>query len=352
MKRQHLLFFLGHPAHYHMFKHTIMTLRNMECQVTVMVKSKDILTDLLDSASIEYINTLPNGRGDSYFGIISSLIQKTKVLFNFCKKNKPDLMLGTSAEIAWVGKLLGIKSLVFNEDDYDIVKNFGRVVYPFASSIISPETTDNGKWNHKTIKYAGYQKLAYLHPNRFEPDKTVVRKYFNHNEPYSILRFAKLNAHHDVGAEGFTTETTRDVIKILNKYGKVYITSEKPLDNEFEIYRLKINPIDIHHILYYAQIYIGDSQSMAVEAAMLGTPSIRFSSFVGKISVLEELEYSYQLTFGILPSNMNELINKIEEILNQTNREEIFNERKNKMLKDKIDVTEFFIETIIHNLKT
>jgi predicted glycosyltransferase len=41
---------------------------------------------------------------------------------------------------------------------------------------------------------------------------------------------------------------------------------------------------------------------MAVEAAMLGTPSVRFSSFSGKIRVLEELEHTYKLTVGILPS--------------------------------------------------
>lgn len=346
MKEPHILFFLGHPAHYHMFKHTILELKKSLYHVTIMVKSKDILTDLLNESGINYINALPNGRKDGILGIVSSLMHKSRVLFDFCKKNRPVLMLGTSAEIAWVGKLLGIKSLVFNEDDYNIIKKFGRLVYPFASAIVSPDVTNNGKWNYKTIKYAGYQKLAYLHPNRFQPDETIVLKYFDNIEPYSIIRFAKLNAHHDVGAEGFTTETAREAIRILNQYGRVYITSEKSLDAEFEIYRLNINPLDIHHILYFAQIYVGDSQSMAVEAAMLGTPSVRFSSFAGKIRVLEELENKYQLTFGILPENKDELFNKIHQILILKNKEEIFEERKNKMLKDKIDVTQFFVETI------
>jgi predicted glycosyltransferase len=33
-------------------------------------------------------------------------------------------------------------------------------------------------------------------------------------------------------------------------------------------------------------LYIGDSQTMAAEAAVLGIPSIRFNSFVGKLVYL------------------------------------------------------------------
>ena len=36
---------------------------------------------------------------------------------------------------------------------------------------------------------------------------------------------------------------------------------------------IKIDPNDMHHILSYAHIFIGDSQTMAAEAAILGTPS-------------------------------------------------------------------------------
>ena len=45
---------------------------------------------------------------------------------------------------------------------------------------------------------------------------------------------------------------------------------------------------------------------MAVEAAMLGTPSLRFNDFAGKIGVLEELEHKYELTFAIPPSEISQ----------------------------------------------
>ncbi len=58
------------------------------------------------------------------------------------------------------------------------------------------------------------------------------------------------------------------------------------------------NPSDIYHALYYADLYIGDSQTIAAEKAVLGTPALRFNDFVGKIGYLEELEHKYGLTFG------------------------------------------------------
>lgn len=342
---KHYLFFLGHPAHFHLFKHAINQLKSEGNRVSVVIKTKDILTQLLDNAGIEYLNLLPNGRKDGTFGIACAAWQKAFRLQRHCKQHKPDVMLGTSAEIAWVGKLLSIPSLVFNEDDVLIVKRFAQLVYPFATAIVSPEVCNNGKWDKKTIRYAGYQKLAYLHPNYFKPNSEIVKMYNPDLRPFSILRFAKLNAHHDKGAEGFNTQIARNAIKIMLQFGKVYITSERDLEAEFEPYRLNINPLHIHHMMFYAQLYIGDSQSMAVEAALLGTPSIRFSSFTGKISVLEELQTNYDLTKAISPNNVDEVYKSITYFLTNTNQvKSQLSINRQRMLSDKIDVTEFIVQ--------
>ena len=76
----------------------------------------------------------------------------------------------------------------------------------------------------KTITYKGYHELAYLHPNVFTADKNVVRKYFNPDEKYFILRFAKLKAHHDSGVQGIDTKTASQLIEMMSAHGKVYIT--------------------------------------------------------------------------------------------------------------------------------
>jgi predicted glycosyltransferase len=65
-------------------------------------------------------------------------------------------------------------------------------------------------------------------------------------------------------------------------FGKVFISAEGKLPDEIKQYQIKSNPNNIHHLMYFSQIYIGDSQSMATEATLLGTPSIRFNTFVGE----------------------------------------------------------------------
>lgn len=74
-------------------------------------------------------------------------------------------------------------------------------------------------------------------------------------------------------------------MKILEPFGTIYITSERPLEPQFEKYRIRINPLDMHHVMAFASLYIGDSQTMAAEAGVVGTPFVRLNDFVGTIVV-------------------------------------------------------------------
>lgn len=337
-----ILAFLGHPAHFHLFKHTIAGLRSNGHRVDVCIKKKDILEELLFRSGIDYTNLLPNGRADGTFGILKGVLKKDIGLYKFCKANRPDLMLGTSAEIAHIGKLLRIPSINFSEDDVSVIRKFATAAYPFSGHILSPVACNNGRWNRKTVFYKGYQKLAYLHPNRFRPDEDIASKYIRNGEPYFLIRFAKLTAHHDSGIRGINDAIAGELVKKLEKFGNVYISSERTLSPDFEGYRLEIDPLDIHHLLAFAKLYIGDSQSMSVESAMLGTPSIRYSDFMGKIGVLEELEKTYGLTYGVNPDNPRDLFDTVDRFLEMSSLYESFQNRRRIMLEDKIDVTAFF----------
>ena len=97
----------------------------------------------------------------------------------------------------------------------------------------------------------------------------------------------------------------------------------------------------MHHALAGARLLISDSQTMTAEAAVLGTPSVRHNDFVGKLSYLEELEHEYQLTFGVKPGNMEQFLSKVNEIAEIKDRK-VWEERRENMLSDKIDVTAFW----------
>jgi hypothetical protein len=344
----HYLFYLGHPAHFHLLKNTIINLKGNGHNVTVLIKKKDVLEDLLLNSNIEYKNILPYGRKDSKLGIALGVIKRDWRLFWHCIFNRPNLLIGTSTEIGHVGTLLRINSLNVNEDDAAAVPLYAKISYPWCTTILTPTVCNNGKWERKAIKYNSYHELAYLHPNNFSPSKVIVGKYFSPNEPYFLIRFAKLKAHHDVGISGLDLSVARRIIEILETKGKIYITSEREIEPELEKYRIAINPLDMHHVMAFAQLYIGDSQTMAAEAGVLGIPFIRFNDFVGRIGYLKDLEDNYQLGFGILPSNPNALADKVNEILSMQNRNEIFMKRRMQMLNDKID-TEKFLTWFIEN---
>lgn len=269
-------------------------------------------------------------------------------VFWFTLTHRVDVLVGSTPEVAQVAWLLRRRSVVMAEDDASIVPQFIKVVKPFVDNYLSPVSCNNGVLERATTHYEGFHKLAYLHPNRFSPDPAVVDRYFDHSKPYFLLRFAQLNAYHDVSANahGINDKIAVKLIEILSPHGKVFITSERKLSPELECYRININPLDIHHLMAFATLYIGDSQSMAVEAAMLGTPSIRFNDFAGKIGVLEELEKKYQLTIGIPSSDPERLYNTVKEMIDTDNLREVYQARRQQMLEDKIDVATFFTDFI------
>lgn len=336
-----VLFCLNHPAHYHLCKNTIANLKFDGHEVHILARPKDVLLDLLKN---EQYDVLPIKKGKTIIEKIKLNGPATRSMMDYIKKLKPDFVTGTG-NFQMVTRKFGIPTFLLAEDDVTLnwvlfLDSF--MTYSGFTGILSPESCNNSVWEKKTVHYAGFHKLAYLHPNRFTPNKAVVEKYFSTEKPYFVLRLAKLNAYHDINASGINSEIAQHIINLLEPYGDVYITAERELEPQFEKYRLQIDPLDIHHLLAYATLYLGDSQSMAVEAAMLGTPSIRFNDFVGKIGVLKELDNKYGLSYGVKSNNPEKLYKTIEEILAMPNLREEFQQRRQKMLADKIDVTAFF----------
>lgn len=336
------LFYFGHPAQYLFFRDTINKLKiNNLNTVLVTIKSKDVLEDLLKHDKLEYINIQPKERGFSKFSILFNLFKRFYKLLIISTKYKPEFLIGTDATIAYVGFLLRKTRITITEDDYIIIKNLAKLTYPITNWILCPEVCDVGNYCQKKIGYNGYMKLSYLHPDVFKPDNKILSKY-NIKNKFIIIRLAKLTAHHDIGIKGISEEFLKEIIKIVEFQGyTVFISSEKKMENKFVGYQLKINPSDMHHLLYSSELLVSDSQSMSVEAAMLGIPSIRISDFAGCISVLNELEKKFGLTFGYKPNQLQPILNKINELLMDKDLKLTFQNKRINMLSQKINVNDF-----------
>ncbi len=116
----------------------------------------------------------------------------------------------------------------FNFEQIRIYKPFTQVI--LTSDYEHPLKTDI------VIRYSGYHELAYLHPFRFTPDKSVLQELGGvlENEKYIIIRFVSWDATHDFGQKGISRENKIKTVKEFSRYAKVFISSEKELPKELK----------------------------------------------------------------------------------------------------------------------
>lgn len=340
------LFYLGHPAHFHNIKIVAQQLVNDGHQVLLVAREKDVLFKLLENSPFEIIFLPPRKPGGT-LKMVMSILNREKAMFSICRKFKPDLLAGTDLVITHIGKLLQIPSIIINEDDAVEIPLMAKLAFPFATAILAPNCCDQSPYEHKKIGYNGYHELAYLHPDYFTPDKSLFKNLINTEEPYFILRFAQLSAHHDKGKQGISDKLAQQIIALLSEKGKVYITSERPLSQDLEKYRVQVHPSLMHHVMAFAEMYIGDSQTMAAEAAVLGVPSIRYNDFVGRLGYLEELQHKFELTIGIPTTKKDELIKTITFLLSQPELKLQWQRKRLKMINETTDVVKFWTETLL-----
>lgn len=337
-----ILIDIGHPAHVHLFKNFYFEMKKKGFSPIVTVKNITAAKQLLNIYGMNYIDI--GSKSDTIIGKIFTQFGFDRQLFKIVKKNKIDLGIGTSITLVHVSKISRMKSFIFDDDDSAVEPLFAKFAHPFADILISPDVLSYERKEKNHFTYAGYHELAYLHPNRFKPDPGILKEAgIAPTERYFVMRFNAFKAHHDVGARGLSMEQKLRLVKFLEKQGKIFITTEREIEPELKKYQLKVSPGKIHSFLFYAAMLIGDSQTMTSEAAVLGVPAIRCNSFVGQISYLEEEEQKYGLTYGFKPGKFAKMVQKIEELLAMPKLKEEWQRRRQRMLKDKIDVTSFVV---------
>ncbi len=331
---KNVLIDIGHPAHVHLFKNFIWYLKDNKYNVIVVSRSKDLTVRLLDSLQIDHICISSVQRG--IIPMFGEMLQRDLAVLKLHRKYRFDFAFGTSLSIAHLSALSSVKSFILEEDDDDIIPLFAHAAYPFVTGIIIPHGLRFQKWKKKRIFHNSYHELAYLHPDVFKPEKSVLKKYKLEPHSYIILRHSAFQAHHDRTEAGLSTGIWEEVKDIVRSY-PVLISQEKGKMGNFD-------PVDVHHLISFSKLVISDSQTMTVEASVLGTPSIRYNSFVGRLSVLNELERDYQLTFGFRPKEESLMLKKIRELLSYKDLESRWRIKQDSLLKEKINFSDWLIQ--------
>jgi len=189
--------------------------------------------------------------------------------------------------------------------------------------------------------------LAYLHPTRFTPDKLVLDELgLKENEPYVIIRFVSWQASHDRGHKGISFENKIKAVKEFSKHARVLISSESPLPEELQPYRFTLPPHRMHDAIAFASLIIGEGFTMLSEAAVLGTPAILVHDTY--CYYLREQQEKYGLVFNYTESEQDQqhAIAKGVELLNTPGIKEQWQQKRARMLEEKIDVTAWLVDFV------
>jgi len=288
-----ILFETVDTAHVHFFKHVVLRLQEQGHEVLITARQKDITVEILEKLKLPY--QCISRRGKSSWGLACELLKRQARLYGIARRWKPDVMVAKNGgpAIGLVGFLLRIPRIVFEDTEHARLQRlFGL---PLATKIVTGDgyLHDHGR---RQIRYKGIWNQAYLNPDCFTPDPKILSQYgLSADQPYIVMRTLAWEAAHDLGFEGISTQSLQTAVEKLSPFGRVLICSETPLPASLEPYRNPLPHEHVHHLLTFAQLYLGEGGSMSSEAAILGTPSIFCNPLLHGCGCLLAMERDFQL---------------------------------------------------------
>ena len=329
---------INHPAHVHYFKNFIWEIERKGHEVLITATEKDVALKLLNNYSFDYIKM--GSYGNSLIKKLMKIPVMDLKMYNAVKRFKPDIFVGFgSIRAAHTSFLLRKPCINFEDTEHSMEQI--RLYLPFVNTVCTPSCfkKDLGK---KQIRFNGYMELAHLHPNYFKPNPAVLDEMgLSKDDTFIILRFVSWTASHDVGQHGIRNKI--DLVRELEKYGRVFITSEGELENDLEKYKIKVSPEKLHDLLFYASLYVGEGATTASECAVLGTHAIYVNTL--RLGYTDEEEENYNLVYNFSAGKTMEkqAFDKALELLENNNLREEGKRKREKLLNDKIDVTAFMV---------
>lgn len=335
------LFDINHPAHVHFFRHPIAILQARGHDIVVTSRAKEMALPLLDELGIRHL-PLSALRGKGLVGLGRELIQRDRMLYRVVRQEQPHALASIGGTfIAHIGWLTRTPSLVFYDTENARLQN--AITYPLASQIIVPRCYQSWTPRRRTLRYAGYHELSYLHPARFTPDLTLAEQNgFDPTRDNFFIRCVSWQASHDLGEQGWSESLLGDLVEWLAARGKVHISSEAPLLERFAAHAYQGKVSAVHHLMAHCRLFIGESATMASECAVLGVPAI-YAAHTGR-GYTDEQEQRYGLVTNLRQFDLDRLRRTIEPLLARPAAD--YQARRQDLLADTIDVAAFVAEQI------
>lgn len=339
-----IAFFINTPAHVHFHKYTIRELERQGHSVLVLARNYGDTLKLLDEFGFNYFmySDVPESKHGKIINFPFSVLSA----YRYLRKQKPDLLIGIGLYSTYTSLFLRKPCVIFTDSE---PTNFQfMLLKPIVKAIITPSSfqMDLGP---KHIKINTYKEFAYLHSNYFTSDPDIYSLLgIPQGSDFVLLRFNAFDAVHDLGIKGFTDQEKRTLVKEIEGHCKVFISSEVDLPVDLQKYSIKLPKHKIHDIIYYAKLVVADTQTIITEAAILGTPAIRYNTFAGKNDMgnFVELEKKYNLIYSF--NDSKKAVDKVIELVQMPALKKEWMEKRDRLLADKIDATKFMVSFIVN----
>ncbi|MFP8954764.1 DUF354 domain-containing protein [Natrialbaceae archaeon A-arb3/5] len=335
------LFFTNTPAHVHLYKHAVDTLREHGHDVLVLARDYTCTVDLLEWYELPY--EVYGSCGTSKGSLLSRLPAHYARAIRLARRFDPDLVFGMGGYAAHTGAVIRAPTVLLIDSE---PASFDHTIStPFARAVLTPNTfrKDLGETHYV---FPGLKECAYLHPEVYEPNRSIRdRLGLDADEPYALLRLNAFGSQHDVGHEGITAADRRRIIERLAEDATVLVSDE---GRDAELEGLPARPFNLHPALMHdalaeAELLVADTQTMVTEAALLGTPAIRSNSFVGEDDMgnFVELE-NHGLIHNVTAAD--EIIGQATTLLADDGVDEEWQRRRDDFLADKANLTDVIVD--------
>ncbi len=337
-----VLFIVYHPVDPYIVFETAKSIEKNGGEVLFAIVEKEGIIEKIVKAK-GFKNKVIGSSKESFVGKILNAVTIVLHIKKILKKFKPDSVFSPAGPYTSFA-LKGSKvPLICWEDTETATFNF-KYSHKRIDSLLLIDSFYKELPSKNIIKFNGYKELAYLHPTIFKQDKSVLKDlHIKESDKIVLMRFSALNAMHDIGlkSEAITNDDMllQFIKKIVKHYDvKVFISvTERDLDDRFEKYKLKIDPSKYIHLLSYCSLYIGEGTTTASEAGVLGVPWIALRNM--PLGYLIDQEENYKL--GVRIENFNTALEKAEDFLKNKNIKSEWRKKRDKLLKDKINVSAF-----------
>lgn len=329
-----------HPAHVHFFRHPVSILKNRGHEVLITSRVKEVAIPLIESLGWEHLQ-LSTASSGGPLGLLKELGRRNIALYKTVRRFRPDAMAAIGGIfIAQVGFLSRVPSLVFYDTETARLQNL--LTYPFASQVTVPDCY-SGWLPNASMRYKGYHELSYLHPQRFRPDVHIAQANgIDLQRDNYLVRMVAWRANHDIGKAGWPPELLNTVVTRLAQSGKVIISAEGDLPSELRPFVYRGDPLQMHHVLAHCRLLVGESATMASEAAVLGVPAVYAARI--RLGYTHEQERRYSLVRNIETLETDSVMAAIEELLAVP--VEKWTEQRARLLADTIDVAGYVADQI------